>query len=127
MSAYYILGANQLVDRVLSLPPHEEVFIDKHLIPHPVELGFEQSLGEPHGQIADFRAEVHDGRGLHIRDHVGRWSIHWDRVFPSMTRWVEHLREDSPIWYGVFVVGVIIAAVIVIFLLARWIGSLVGG
>lgn len=117
MSGYYTPGLNAYLDEVLTLEAHEELLVPKNLIPHPFELGFEISFGEPKGQVADYRAELPDGRGLHVRDLVSRWSIHWDHVFPSLKRWVDHLREDSPVWFGLFILGLVIGAAVLLYFL----------
>jgi hypothetical protein len=117
MAAFYAPGGNVLLDQVLALPAHAELSIPKGAIPHPFALGFEQSLGEPHGQVADFRAALPDGRGLHIRDMITSWAVHWDRVFPSLERWVDHLREDSPGWFGAFILSLVLAAAALVILL----------
>jgi hypothetical protein len=116
----YELGRAALVDAVLELPAHEELTLPKSAIPHPLGLGFDLSLGEPHGQAADYRAELPDGRGLHLRDMTSHWSIHWDHVFPSLERWVDHLREDSPAWFVVLIAGILIGAFIAIALFISW-------
>jgi hypothetical protein len=118
MTAFYSPGGNPLLDRVLMLPAHAEITIQKGSIPHPTSLGFEQSLGEPHGQVADFRAALPDGRGVHIRDMVTRWTVHWDKVFPSQDRWVEHLRVDSPGWFMALIAGLLAAAIALILIAA---------
>ena len=124
MAAFYVPGSNGLLDQVLGLPAHDELSIPKGLIPHPLALGFEQSVGEPHGQAADFRAELPDGRGIHILDMVSGWSVHWDHVFPSLERWVDHLREDSPNWFVALIAGILFAAVALIII---GVSLLVGG
>jgi hypothetical protein len=123
MAAFYAPGSNALLDQVLSFPAHAELSIPKGAIPHPLALGFEQSLGEPHGQVADYRAALPDGRGVHVRDMVGEWTVHWDRVFPSFERWVDHLREDSPGWYGGLLLGIALLAFALFILALSWLGG----
>ena|SRR5271157_5498742 len=120
MSASYSPGRNAILDRVFVLPAHADLRLPKTAIPHPLDLGFEFSIGEPHGQVADFRAELPDGRGLHIRDMAHTWLVHWDRVFPRMERIVDHLREDSPFYYLLLLAGIAIVAVLAMYLLLRW-------
>jgi len=108
------LGRVSVVDAVLQLPAHEDIQLPKSAIPRPEGLGFSLSLGEPHGQVADYRAELPDGRGLHLRDMSSHWSIHWDHFFPSLEHWVDHLREDSPVWFAILIAGLFIAAAVAI-------------
>lgn len=114
MSSYFEFGLYPEIDQILRYPAHDEVAIPKDAIPHPLEIGFELSVGEPHGQVADYRIELSDGRGLHVRETRGFWRIHWDHVFPSAKRWLEHLREDAPFWFGVLVAGIALALVLIV-------------
>jgi hypothetical protein len=63
-------------------------------------MGFEESIGEPSGQLSDGRFPLEDGCSVHSRtydDHVG---FHWDKVHPdSLENCIEHLRRDSPFLY----------------------------
>jgi hypothetical protein len=123
MAAFYAPGSNALLDQVLSFPAYAELTIPKGAIPHPLALGFEQSLGEPHGQVADYRAALPDGRGVHVRDMIGEWAVHWDKVFPSFERCVDHLREDSPGWYSVLQFGLVIAGIVLLVLLIMFVAG----
>lgn len=89
-----------IISEVLSLPPHEEIFYHKGEIPDPTSMGFEESIGEPVGQLADYRLPLEDGRSVHSRIYDNRIGFHWDKVHPHMLEdCLEHFRRDSPIRY----------------------------
>ena len=114
------MGSVPLLDKVLERPAHEEVHLPKGAVPHPLSVGFDRSVGELRGQVADYRAELPDGRGLHIRDMVSHWAAHWDHVFPTLERWVDHLKEDSPGWYAFLIASIVVAAATAIALFIVW-------
>lgn len=66
-------------------------------LPTPLESGlFKKSIGEPKGQIADWRASVEGSqRGVHVVEYQDRYSVHVDRFDPSKQP-VKHLIFDSP-------------------------------
>lgn len=87
-----------IIANVLNQPPHEDVSFKKGRIPHPLYMGFRSDLGEPIGQIGDYRLALKDGRSIHAREFNQHWSFHWDRVDPAFGA-IEHLRRDSPGYY----------------------------
>jgi len=82
----------------MSYPPHKEIYYLENDIPHPRNLGFQEDLGEPIGQIADYRLALENGISIHARDYGEEIGFHWDEVDPRVD-WFEHLRRDSPYWY----------------------------
>lgn len=86
-----------IVNQVLVLPPHDELVYPKDEIPHPKDLGFREDVGEPVGQVADYRLALRDGKSIHARDYGGEIGFHWDKVHPgTLENCIEHLRRDSP-------------------------------
>jgi len=68
-----------------------------HLIP-PIEYSgmFKRSIGEPHGQIADWRAEVPGTiKGVHVLEFPMTYQVHLDKHDPRKDP-VGHLLFDSP-------------------------------
>ena len=97
------------MSRVLALDAHVDFRVGKEDIPHPLMMDFERSIGEPHGQIADFRFPLEDGRCIHARDMGKWWTVHWDRVHPTPEKWWDHLTQDAPMWaLLVLVIGVLL-------------------
>lgn len=94
---YATMQAN-LIDLALNQPPHSEFYLSKNKLPHPIQMGFRQDLGEPVGQLADYRLALNDGKSIHIREYQKSWGIHWDLLDPLYSR-IEHLRKDSPGYY----------------------------
>ena len=88
----------QIINDILILPPHEEIIFSKDDIPHPLNMGFREDLGEPLGQIADYRLALRDGRSIHARDYGFEIGFHWDKIDPIFDGF-EHLRKDSPLLY----------------------------
>lgn len=84
-----------LIDKVLEVPAHQEIFIPRDDIPDAISLGFRPDIGEPAGQSADYRLALKDGRSVHARKYRRFWGFHWDKVDPRVNA-VEHLRRDSP-------------------------------
>ena len=87
-----------IINDVLSLPPHEEIYYSEDEIPHPLTMGFQKANGEPQGQRVDYRFILKDGRSIHAKDYGKYFGFHWDWVDPRKN-WIEHLRRDSPFWY----------------------------
>lgn len=84
------------ISKVLSLPPHKEILYPRIKTFHPAIYGFEGDIGEPwHGQLADYRLSLDDGRSLHAREYDDVIGYHWDKVDPKRD-WFNHLRRDSP-------------------------------
>jgi len=89
-----------IINEVISLPPHEEIRYNRNDIPEPRDMGFEETIGEPAGQLADDRISLEDGRSVHARTYDNRVGFHWDKVHPdSLENCIEHLRRDSPFLY----------------------------
>lgn len=110
---------NTLLSRVLSLDVHENLRVEKNRCPHPLEMGFEWSLGEPKGQVADYRYALSDGRSVHASDMGSWWAVHWDKVHPTLGRWWDHLVEDAPVWALAVFVMLIVGVVLLLVALAR--------
>ncbi len=62
---------------------------------HPLDAGFQYSIGLPRGQSADFRLTLPDCRGLHVQDFGTHYEAHVDVVDPACDLG-EHLFEDAP-------------------------------
>jgi hypothetical protein len=109
----YRTELTQLVGQVLRRHAHEDVSYYKEDIPHPLSMGFRKDLGEPRGQIADYRVTLEDGRSVHAREYRESWRVHWDRMDWTVDA-VEHLRLDSPGYYALVctLVGCGIGAVV---------------
>ena len=91
-----------LIRKVLSNPPHKERLYSRDEIPDPREMGFEESIGEPVGQLEDARHPTSDGRSIHSRTYEKLIGFHWDTVHPdTLENCIEHLRCDSPFLYTV--------------------------
>lgn len=70
---------------------------DGDVIPSPSESGlFKRSVGEPKGQIADWRASINSSdRGVHVVEYKDKYSVHVDKFDPQK-RPLMHLVHDSP-------------------------------
>lgn len=70
---------------------------DGHRVPKPENSGlFTKSIGEPKGQIADWRSSIPNSkRGIHVVEFEDRYSVHVDRYDPNKDP-VRHLLVDSP-------------------------------
>lgn len=91
---------NIIINNVLSLPPHIDIFYHRDEIPDPSSMGFEESMGEPVGQLSDHRFPLEDGRSVHLKTYEKWIGVHWDKVHPNtIENCFEHLRRDSPLWY----------------------------
>lgn len=66
-------------------------------IPEPFSSGlFRRSIGEPKGQIADWRASVEGSeKGIHIVEFRDRYELHVDRYDPYKSP-LKHIVYDSP-------------------------------
>ena len=99
MGAYGSLFSwKSFIQRVLEMPPHQEVIIPKRLIEHPLLEGALKTSGEPRGQIADFEFILNDGRRVHVVEYNDRYHVHWDYVSPLIDP-INHLRYDAPHWW----------------------------
>ena len=71
-------------------------------------MGFYQSAGEWHGQIADWRLTfVDDPRCIHVLEYEGYYLVHWDYRDPSRDP-LGHLQYDAPQYVPVVVFGGIV-------------------
>lgn len=70
---------------------------DIEFIPRPEESGlFVRSIGEPKGQIADWRSSIPGSiRGIHVVEFRDRYEIHVDRFDPAKKP-ISHLLLESP-------------------------------
>ncbi len=99
-----------------TLPPHEEMRISKFGYTQPLQAGFRTDVGEPKGQVADYRLQLSDGSGIHIVEFQDSYTVHWDKVDPS-TNVVEHINQDAPQWgpvLGLVAVGVILGGLMLL-------------
>jgi len=66
-------------------------------VPRPEESGlFVKSIGEPRGQIADWRASVPGTvKGVHAVEFTDRYDVHVDRFDPAKKP-ISHLLLESP-------------------------------
>lgn len=83
-------------------------------IPRPESSGlFRRSIGEPKGQIADWRASI-DGsqKGMHVVEFSDRYEIHVDKFDPYKNP-LKHLVYDSPKTGVSLLLGGIGAAVLI--------------
>lgn len=94
-----------VVPVVLSKPAHHDVLVSKSDILHPIFAGFDNSLGNPQGEISNYRRALADGRGIHVREFPDYYAVHWDKFDPNVD-WFNHLRYDAPEW------GVLVSAAI---------------
>jgi len=91
-----------VIKRVLSLKPHKDLYIEKRRVTHPLYAGFRHSIGEPKGQIADYRLRLINGRSIHVREYKDHYRVHWDIVDPSVNPLL-HLKYDAPHWYNILI------------------------
>ena len=93
---------------MLRLPAHRNVPTLKGAYVHPSQVGFYQSAGEWHGQIADWRLTfVDDPRCIHVLEYEGYYLVHWDYRDPSRDP-LGHLQYDAPQYVPVVVFGGIV-------------------
>ncbi|MEM0155293.1 MAG: hypothetical protein QW597_01650 [Thermoplasmataceae archaeon] len=66
-------------------------------VPDPFSSGlFRRSIGEPKGQIADWRASIEGSeRGVHVVEFRDRYELHVDRYDPYKNP-LKHIVYDSP-------------------------------
>ena len=103
-----------VVSQVLSLPAHYDISVPKCGYVHPLQAGFVAHVGEPKGQIANYRMTVSDGRGVHVLEFQDSYWVHWDKVDP-LTNPIGHIAEDAPHWgsvLGVLAVAGVIGVLI---------------
>ena len=82
-------------------PAGSVIRLRKGLLPHPRTHGLARSAGLPLGQVADYRLELIDGSGLHVRDFGRHYEAHIDQAHPGGVE-AEHPRRDAP---AAFVAG----------------------
>lgn len=87
-----------VVPGILRIPAHHDVVLSKEGLPPPKEAGARKSIGEPDGQIADFRITLSDGKSVHIKEYDFVFKVHWD-WFDPVVDWINHLRHDAPHWW----------------------------
>ncbi|MGC9187626.1 MAG: hypothetical protein ACP5GN_08085, partial [Fervidicoccaceae archaeon] len=75
--------------------PHEEVMIQKSMLPDPEAVGFKKALGEPKGQRADYSYPLENGGRIHLLDYGDHYRAHRDNVDPDRDP-IGHLIYDSP-------------------------------
>lgn len=87
--------------------------------PRPEDSGlFRRSVGEPKGQIADWRANIPGSdRGVHAVEYPGFYSIHVDHYDPAKHP-IMHLVRDSP-----FTLATMVAVSLGSFLLMGMLGK----
>ncbi len=103
--------------------PGASIRVDKGRLPHPLQAGAHRSHGLPVGQVADFRWQLADCRGLHVHEFAEHYAAHIDQVDPSCNIF-EHIRRDTP---GLFVVGAAKVGATVGVLLGRSLGGMLLG
>jgi len=86
-----------VIGSVLRQPLHADTTLLKGLVIHPLRAGFNRSIGEPQGQIADYRMGLKDGKSIHVREYDASYRIHWDARDPD-TDPLGHLLVDAPHW-----------------------------
>jgi hypothetical protein len=123
MSTTPLVARHELIETILLRGPHEDVVFKRSDIPHPLDMGFELAVGAPHGQAADYRLELADGRGIHIRDMRTGWAAHWDHMHPTLSRWWDHLANDAPEWAFVVAIILMVAFIVAIALVVRAVGK----
>lgn len=97
--------------KVLQKNCHENIEIQKFHLIHPEKAGFYESIGEPQGQMADYRKPLNDGRCIHAREFEDHYSIHWD-YFDPVKNFIGHLVFDAPHWLVVLcLVGIGLCAI----------------
>lgn len=79
-------------------PAHTDVILPKDGLPHPKRAGLAKKAGVPHGQLADYRKTLPNGRSIHIREYQSYYKVHWDNHDPG-TDLVGHLVHDAPEWW----------------------------
>ncbi len=88
-----------LIEQVLRNGPYIDIVVPRYAINHPLNDGFEETLGEFQGQTNDYELTLSDGRRIHIREFHDCYKVHWDKVSPKIDPF-EHLRKDAPFWWA---------------------------
>ena len=91
---------------VLQRPCHEDVHFPKSGMPHPTTDGYSISVGEPKGQIEDYRKTIQNGKCIHLREYDTYYLAHWDIVNPH-TNPLGHLLLDAPKWLFIGFLGAV--------------------
>lgn len=93
------------ITAVLQGTAHRDFVLPKAGTPHPRDIGMKESVGEPQGQLADYRMPLPDGKSIHVREYEWEYRLHWDTFHPAVD-WVNHLRYDAPHWWIILTVAV---------------------
>jgi len=102
---------DEIIKMVLKGKPHVDIIVAKDIIINPKFEGFIESIGEPQGQIKDYRKEV-DNKSIHVREFEGYYTVHWDEVDPHKDPF-GHLVKDSPHWLAIMLIGCLIVGGII--------------
>lgn len=89
-----------IINEVLKRKAHENIIVPKHEIVPPLEdpiIRFEETMGEPRGQLRDYEYTLPDGRRIHVREFNNYYEVHWDYVSPKIDP-IGHLVLDAPHW-----------------------------
>ena len=92
---------------ILRKSPHVEM---KYYFDEIEELPsyFNKRLATPAGQLNDFGLALKDGKGIHIKEYEDHYTIHWDKIDPSVST-LGHLYEDAPEWLALLgLTGIIV-------------------
>src|SRR5579872_4684141 len=90
-------GWTDIINKVLSLPCHQDLMVNAVFVSHPIHSGFVESIGEPQGQIADYRKCLPSSQSIHVRSFDTFYKVHWDKKDPHSDP-LGHLLEDAPHW-----------------------------
>lgn len=101
---------------------HTDVILPKDSLPHPKRAGIAKKAGVPHGQLADYRKTLPNGKSIHIREYGSYYKVHWDNHDPEVDL-MGHLVHDAPEWWFSLIGAVIGSRVAE----NRMEGALVGG
>ncbi len=75
---------------------HKSIRVSKSEVPPPtVNIGFEESIGEPENQIRDMRMRINGTECMHVKEYDEYYNVHRDRVDPKYDP-LGHLMYDSP-------------------------------
>ncbi len=96
---------SNVISVVLQLPPHQDIIRPKATLSHPKEVGMKERMGEPQGQLADYKWALPDGKSIHVREYLDEYRIHWD-MFDVDIDLINHLRYDAPHWWIILTVAV---------------------
>ena len=95
-------------------------------IEHPQAAGMTRSVGLPVGQLADWRMAHPSCHGLHVREYVGYYTAHLDKVHPRCNL-AGHMAVDAPLVGGGAALGGLVGLVLGESRSAMVIGALIGG